>query len=146
MQTQTYLHILLATDLSENSRKVGERAVTVARRFEARLSLAHVVERLPVDYVAEGVPIEVPDMSDMLEEEAQRNLGELAKELGVAEAECLVQLGSARADIPQIARERGIDLIVVGARERHGLSLLLPNTTDGVVHQSPCDVLTVHVA
>lgn len=145
MPTQMYQHILLATDLSENSRTVGEQAVAVARRFEARLSLAHVVERLPVDYVAEGVPIEVPDMSDMLEEEAQRNLGELATALGVGEAECMVQLGSARVDIPQIAREKGVDLIVVGARERHGLSLLLPNTTDGVVHQAPCDVLTVHV-
>lgn len=145
MSTQSYQHILLATDLSENSRCVGQRAIEVANQFAARLSLAHVVERLPVDYVAEGVPIEVPDMSDMLEEEAQRNLGELAKELGVEDAECVIQLGSARVDICQIAREKGVDLIIVGARERHGLSLLLPNTTDGVVHQAPCDVLTVHV-
>ena len=145
MSTQSYEHILLATDLSENSRWIGERAVKIAESFDARLSLAHVVERLPVDYVAEGVPIEVPDMSDMLEAEAERNLSDLAKELGVADAECIVQLGSARVDIPQIAREKGVDLIIVGARERHGLSLLLPNTTDGVVHQAPCVVLTIHV-
>ncbi len=142
---EPYRHILLATDLSENSQAVGERAVDTAQRYGARLSLAHVVERLPVDYVAEGVPIEVPDMSDKLEQEAQRNLAELARRLGQSESDCWVQLGSARVDIPQIARDRAVDLIVVGAKERHGLSLLLPNTTDGVVHHAPCDVLAVHV-
>jgi len=142
---EAYHHILLATDLSEHSEAVAQRAADTAERHGARLSLAHIVEQLPVDYVAEGVPIEVPDVTKTLEKEAGEELETLAKNLGLEFAACWVQVGSARVDIPQLARDHGVDLIVVGARERHGLSLLLPNTTSGVLHNAPCDVLAVHV-
>ena len=142
---QAYKHVLLATDLSEKSEAVAQRAADTAERFGARLSLAHIVEQLPVDYVAEGVPIEVPDVTEALEREAQEQLEELARQLGLEFAACWVHVGTARVDIPELAREHGIDLIVVGARERHGLSLLLPNTTSGVLHHAACDVLAVHV-
>ena len=141
-----YEHVLLATDLSEKSDVVAQRAADTAERHGARLSLAHIVEQLPVDYVAEGVPIEVPDVTEALEREAREQLQKLAEQLGLEFAACWVQVGSARVDIPELAREHGIDLIVVGARERHGLSLLLPNTTSGVLHHAACDVLAVHVA
>jgi len=141
-----YRHVLLATDLSEKSDAVAQRAADTAERHGARLSLAHIVEQLPVDYVAEGVPIEVPDVTEALEREAREQLQKLAEQLGLELAACWVQVGSARVDIPELAREHGIDLIVVGARERHGLSLLLPNTTSGVLHHAACDVLAVHVA
>lgn len=142
---ERYRHILLATDLLEESRVAELRAVEISQRYGARLSLMHVVEQLPVDYVAEGVPIEVPDVTDELQEQAQQSLERMAQRLGVKDADCWVQVGSARVDIPEYAKERGVDLIVVGARERHGLAVLLPNTTDGVVHHAPCDVLAVHV-
>lgn len=142
---ESYRHVLLATDLSDNSSLVAERASDTAVRHGARLSLAHIVEQLPVDYVAEGVPIEVPDVTETLEKEAREELESLAAKLGLEFAACWVQVGSARVDIPDLAREHAVDLIVVGARERHGLSLLLPNTTSGVLHNAPCDVLAVHV-
>jgi universal stress protein A len=140
-----YHHILLATDLSDSSDPVAERAADTAERHNARLSLAHIVEQLPVDYVAEGVPIEVPDVTETLEQEARQGLEELAQKLKLINAACWVQVGSARVDIPELARQHAVDLIVVGARERHGLSLLLPSTTSGVLHHAPCDVLAVQV-
>ncbi len=143
---EPYRHILLATDLTEASTCVARRAADMAERHSARLSLAHIVEQLPVDYVAEGVPIEVPDVTETLEREARDGLESLCKKLGLIDTACWVQVGSARVDIPELAREHAVDLIVVGARERHGLSLLLPNTTTGVVHHAPCDVLAVHVS
>jgi len=142
---ESYKHILLATDLAEASECVARRAVDMAERYGARLSLTHIVEQLPVDYVAEGVPIEVPDVTETLEREAQEGLEAMAKRFGLLDTACWVQVGSARVDIPELAREHAVDLVVVGARERHGLSLLLPNTTTGVLHHAPCDVLAVHV-
>ena len=142
---ESYRHILLATDLSEDNDAVAERAADTAERHNARLSLAHIVEQLPVDYVAEGVPIEVPDVTETLEQEARQGLEQLSRKLGLVDAACWVQVGSARVDIPELAREHSVDLIVVGARERHGLSLLLPSTTSGVLHHAPCDVLAVQV-
>jgi universal stress protein A len=36
-------------------------------------------------------------------------------------------------------------LLVLGSRERHGLSILLHRTEDSVLHGAPCDVLAVRV-
>ena len=38
-----------------------------------------------------------------------------------------------------------MDLIVIGARERHGLSILVNLTEDTVLHAAPCDVLAVRL-
>ena len=38
-----------------------------------------------------------------------------------------------------------VDLIVLGSRERHGLSILVNFTEDTVLHEAPCDVLAVRV-
>jgi universal stress protein A len=38
------------------------------------------------------------------------------------------------------------DLIVLGARERHGLSIFVNLTEDTVLHAAPCDVLAVRVS
>jgi len=39
----------------------------------------------------------------------------------------------------------GADLIVLGSRERHGISILVNFTEDTVLHAAPCDVLAVRV-
>ena len=56
-----------------------------------------------------------------------------------------VEAGSARSEILRYAREHDSDLIVLGGRERHGLSILLHRTEDSVLHGAPCDVLAVRV-
>jgi universal stress protein A len=38
-----------------------------------------------------------------------------------------------------------MDLVVVGSHGRHGLSLLLGSTANGVLHGAGCDVLAVRV-
>ena len=43
------------------------------------------------------------------------------------------------------ARAQNSDLIVLGCRERHGLSILVNRTEDTVLHGAPCDVLAVRV-
>ena len=43
----------------------------------------------------------------------------------------------------RVARERQADLIILGSRERHGLSILLNFTEDSVLHAAPCDVLAM---
>jgi universal stress protein A len=45
----------------------------------------------------------------------------------------------------RIAQTRAIDLIVIGSRERHGVSILFNFTEDTVLHAAPCDVLAVRL-
>ena len=50
-----------------------------------------------------------------------------------------------KAEIVRVARAMNCDLIVLGARERHGLSIFVNLTEDTVLHAAPCDVLAVRV-
>jgi universal stress protein A len=56
-----------------------------------------------------------------------------------------VQIEEELLQIVRVARERQVDLIVLGSRERHGLSILVNLTEDTVLHAAPCDVLAVRV-
>ena len=69
----------------------------------------------------------------------------LAASLGLSERAATVKMGNTQVEIVRAARERGADLIVLGSRERHGLSLLVDFTEDAVLHKAPCDVLAVRV-
>ena len=56
-----------------------------------------------------------------------------------------VTLATAEHDQIGVARERQADLIILGSRERHGLSILVNMTEDTVLHAAPCDVLAIRV-
>jgi len=56
-----------------------------------------------------------------------------------------VEAGNVKSEIVRVAREHNVDLIVLGSRERHGLSILVNLTEDTVLHAAPCDVLAVRV-
>ena len=68
-----------------------------------------------------------------------------AEQLGVPATSCRVEAGNVKSEIVRIARELHADLIVLGSRERHGLSILVNFTEDTVLHAAPCDVLAVRV-
>ncbi len=140
-----YRHILLATDLAPESRHVGDRAVEIAARYGARLSLLHVVDYVPLELSNDMMLAEPVDVDGRLIEEARANLDRLAGELGLDDAQRWVVLGSTGAEIKRTAEEHGVDLIVVGSHGRHGLALLLGSTANAVLHGAPCDVLAVRV-
>jgi universal stress protein A len=75
----------------------------------------------------------------------RERMAALLLELGLPENAGSVEAGSAKGEILRYAREQNADLIVLGSRERHGLSILLHRTEDSVLHGAPCDVLAVRV-
>jgi universal stress protein A len=78
---------------------------------------------------------------------AEAQLAALAVDLGVPDAERYVTLaGSVGAQIRHLAEKIDADLIVVGSRGRHGLSLLLGGSTpDEVLHGAKRDLLAVYL-
>lgn len=139
-----YKRLLLVVDLSEDSLTIGRRAVALARLYGASLDLLHVFEFVPVEPMGETLMPAVQIEEELLERAKQR-LAHLAEELGVEDAELSVEAGNVKSEILRVARDRGIDLIVIGSRERHGMSILVNLTEDTVLHGSPCDVLAVRV-
>jgi universal stress protein A len=82
-------------------------------------------------------------IEEELLERAKQRLAALASELGMPQAACRVESGNVKSEIVRVARERQSDLIVLGSRERHGLSILVNLTADTVLHAAPCDVLAM---
>jgi universal stress protein A len=140
-----YRRILVIVDLTEDSLAIGQRAQQIASSVAAEVEFLHVVEFVPLEPVGESTLVPTVQMENQLAERARKNLAALAAELRLPNARCQVEVGIAKADVVRIARERNIDLIVLGSRERHGLSILVNYTEDTVLHAAPCDVLAVRV-
>jgi universal stress protein A len=139
-----YRNILLCIDLTEYSEMVAARGKYVADRYGARLTLLHVVEYVPVEPMGEAL-LPAVQIEGELVERARVRIADLAKKLGLEQCERIVQTGNIKADVVRIAQERGVDLIVIGSRERHGVSILFNFTEDTVLHAAPCDVLAVRL-
>ncbi len=139
-----YRKILLCLDLTDDSEKIAERARTLAAAFGAELTLLHVVEYVPVEPMGEAL-LPAVQIEGELVERARVRIAELAARLGLDHCERLVNTGNIKTEVVRIAQTRAIDLIVIGSRERHGVSILFNFTEDTVLHAAPCDVLAVRL-
>jgi universal stress protein A len=100
------------------------------------------VEFVPIEPMSDSL-IPVMQIDDQIIARARTQIAKLAQELGLPADSGSVEAGSAQSEVLRHARERSCDLIVLGARERHGLSILIHRTEDSVLHGAPCDVLAV---
>lgn len=139
-----YQRILLVVDLTDDSARIGERAKGLAGAFGAQVELLHVVEFVPVEPMGETLMPAVQIEEEFIQRAKQR-LATLAGTLGFSDSALHVEAGNVKTEILRVARERNADLIVIGSRERHGLSILVNLTEDTVLHGAPCDVLAVRV-
>jgi universal stress protein A len=139
-----YRRVLLIVDLDDDSLPVGRRAQAIAASLGAQVELLHVVELIPLEPVGDTLVPSV-QIEEELVARARTRLAAFAAQIGLPDAHCQVEVGNVKSDIVRIARDRGADLIVLGSRERHGLSILVNFTEDTVLHAAPCDVLAVRV-
>ncbi|MDD2724974.1 MAG: universal stress protein [Methylovulum sp.] len=141
-----YQHILLAVDFFEHDDVVIARAQDLAVTYQAKLSIIHIVDSLPIVDAGYGgeLPYQV-DLANELMEIAKTKLIKLAEKLGVAEDSVWLEMGSAKLEIIRVAEEQNVDLIVVGSHGRHGLALLLGSTANSILHHAKCDVLAVRL-
>jgi universal stress protein A len=140
-----YSRILLAVDLNADSVAVGRRACELAALMGADLTVLHVVEYVPVEPVGENMMPPVP-LLDELAITARQRLMTLCVDIGVDAQHQRVEVGSVKGEIVRVARAMQCDLIVLGAHERHGLSIFVNLTEDTVLHAASCDVLAVRVS
>ena len=137
-----YKKILAAVDITDGSERIAERARDVAQRYGATVILLHVVEYVPVEPMGEAL-LPAVQIEGELVERATKRIAELAAKAGLEQAEQLVHAGNIKAELVRVATDRGVDLIVLGSRERHGLSIMFNQTEDTILHAAPCDVLAV---
>lgn len=142
----SYHKILAALDFSDSGLQAVNQARELAEKYQASLSIAHVVEYLPpIDTgLGLGSPYEF-DLTEQMIALSRKRLHELAHSWGIPEERCHIEVGSPKAEIVRLSEEIEADLIVVGSHGRHGLGLLLGSTATGVLHHARCDVLAVRL-
>ena len=141
--------ILVPTDFSESARHALTYGLSFAKEYDAELVLLHVVETLPVGYATDLFPVPMAEVFQELSAYARKELAALHEEVvsrGVAVREVLRQ-GRPSAEIVNAAREETIDMIVLGTHGRGVLDkALFGSTTERVVRNAPCPVLTCRPA
>lgn len=136
-----YEHILVPTDFSEFSKHAAERALALSDVFDARLTVIHVVDYLPPSFIS--------SQSEHLSaaqvvERATNYLAEWVQMAGLERAEQMVSSGPPGREIVAAAKAKGVDLIAIGTSGEGGMKRLLGSTTRAVIHDAPCDVLSIH--
>ncbi len=139
-----YSRILLAVDLNSDSISIGKRARDRAAVLGAAKTVLPVVASVPGEPVGETMAAPVQLLEELAASARQRLLA-LCADIGVDAEHQRVEVGSVKAEIVRVARAMSCNLIVLGARERHGLSIFVNLTEDTVLHAAPCDVLAVRV-
>ncbi|HYO63902.1 MAG TPA: universal stress protein [Pyrinomonadaceae bacterium] len=140
--------ILLPTDFSECARHALPAAAGLARQMGARLICLHVVETMvpTVGFTPIAEPLPLADLSEQLEDSAERELPKLARceECAGLDVEDVIARGEAASEIVRVARERGADLIVISSHGRTGLGrMFFGSTAESVVRHAHCPVLVV---
>jgi universal stress protein A len=139
-----YQKLLVLLDLSDDSEQVAVAGRDLAAYSQARIVALHVVEFIPAEPMGESLMPTVQIEEELIKRSHER-LKELAARLGLEGATLRVEAGNTKAEILRVAREEGVDLIVVGSHERHGLAILVNFTEDAVLHAARCDVLAVRL-
>lgn len=141
-----YQHILLAVDYSEHGDTVAQRAKDLAEQYQAKLSIIHVLDNIPMPDTGYGtvIPLDKDSGYELLEAEKAK-LMQIGDQVGAAQVNRWMVWGAPKQEIVQLAERERVDLIVVGSHGRHGLSLLLGSTANSVLHYAGCDVMAIRL-
>ncbi|MDH5517376.1 MAG: universal stress protein [Gammaproteobacteria bacterium] len=141
---QTYQQILVAVDFNQSIAKVIERAQLIAGNGNSKLSLIHVVEPAPVDFLDQTMLVDM-NLDRLLFKTASQQMQKLATNHQIDSSDCYLEAGSVKSEIFSKIEMLDADLLVVGSHGRHGFGLLLGSTANSVLHGASCDVLAVRV-
>ena len=138
--------ILCPVDFSDESRRAISETEELAKLFDAKVVLAHVVAPLlqPVSFA--GPIVHPTNFDELAREAAEKELAEVQADLakrGIS-ASCEVEFGVPAKRIVALVERVGIDLVVMSTHGHTGLDhALLGSVAERVVRRCPCPVLTL---
>lgn len=139
--------ILCAVDLSEHSKLVAEYAISMAKAFNAQITVLYTAPSLS-QYVGFHVPpssIEqfVGEIVTGAEQSMQEFLAEMFTDPAV-KAEGVVLSGYAAQEILGYATKNEVDIIIMGTHGRAGIDrILFGSVAEKVVKTAPMPVMTI---
>lgn len=138
-----FQHILVPTDFDEHAWRAFDVAVSLAEKFDGKITLLHVYQIPPSIYSS--------DLAWPTEQLAAAAKSSLADAIAKAKAryartESLLEVGSPGETIVHTAEKQHADLIVMATHGRRGIArALLGSVTEKVVRLAHTPVLTVSI-
>lgn len=139
--------ILCPTDFSEPACRAIKVAAEMAAADKAELILVHVVAPIPALDSPSGAPaFDLAGYQDelvrsaklALEERRRRRVPESVR------SRAIVTIGDAAHEVTRLAKEEGVDLIVIATHGRTGWrERLFGSVAAKVVRLAPCPILTI---
>lgn len=108
-----YKHILIAVDLSPESKVLVEKAVSMARPYNAKISLIHVDVNYS-DLYTGLIDVNLGDMQKRISEETHHALTELSTNAGYPITETLSGSGDLGQVLVDAIKKYDMDLVVCG--------------------------------
>ena len=142
------MHVLVGTDGSEFAVSVARRGVSLLARPD-QVTVLTVITRVPTDLADDWEnSFEWPDEQDVQWHaqiaQAKAALGRTAAALSGLHVEERIEGGDVAPTICEVARELGVDAIVVGSHTRGVVGRLVAGSvSEHVVRRAPCPVLVV---
>lgn len=140
-RTVVQRRILLATDLSARCDRAFDRAVSLARAWRARLTIANALEEWPNDLVCESRPrwrrtdSELADAGSQIRDDLQGT---------EVDADIVVRRAHASELLVELVRKTPCDLIVTGiARSTGPTRAILGGTVESLLRERAAPVLVV---
>ncbi|MGT2799150.1 universal stress protein [Streptococcus marmotae] len=142
--TQSYQVILVAVDGSTEAELALHKAIHVAKRNQARLIIAHVIDTRALHNIAAFDAA----IYETLEQEAQtllKDYQEQALQAGLSEVQIVIEFGNPKTllahDIPE---ETGADLMLLGATGLNTFErLLIGSSSEYILRHTTIDLLIV---
>jgi nucleotide-binding universal stress UspA family protein len=140
------MKILVALDFSENPEVILEKALTVAKKYQASIYTIHVIEEMPrMSFYYDAYKL----WEEFRDNAVKETLVKMNKYISTlsdkfCDVESIIEVGDPCEKILETAEKLKIDLIITGHHTRKGFlsQVLYSNISERIVKTSTIPVLT----
>ena len=139
-QDYTYQHILVALDINDDFQPILGKAIALARRNNAKLSVLHVDINLR-DLYTEMVDIDVERVQRKVLADTKNKLDTILAGIDYPLERSMVMCGDLVKEVNQVVEAQGVDLLVCGHHQ--SFWNLLASAARQLMNSVTCDLLIV---
>ena len=142
-----FSHILVPTDGSETSINAGWLAIQIAAAYRVNITFLYIIDTSVAEQIASATGRPIDAVCQELSNKAQNYLdylSRLAANQGLPVHQ-VIRRGTPYLEITDLARDLGVDLIVIGRVSGLGTQRLarIGSVAERVIEYAHCPVLTV---
>ncbi|MGF1764059.1 universal stress protein [Aliivibrio kagoshimensis] len=137
-----YKHILVAVDLSEDSKVLVERAVALATPLQAKVSLIHIDINYAELYTG-LIDINLAETQNRATEEAHSALQKMVDDANFPITRALVSSGDLGDELSEATVSMEVDLVVCG--HHHDFWSKFLSSSSQLINSAPVDVLVIPI-